>query len=214
MACRLYLVTPPGLIRPEAEGGIALAAFEAALNAALEAGDIACVLLLTGAMAEEALEPVIERLRPLAQERAVAFLLQDQSATAAETGCDGVHLSGPEAYPTAREDLGEDAIVGVGCGASRHDAMLAGEGGADYVAFGSPEPAPRPADPRLLTWWQELMTLPCVAFGAESPVACAELAGAGADFVAVGAAIWDHPQGPAAAVQACNEAMARTEHSR
>jgi len=31
---------------------------------------------------------------------------------------------------------------------------------------------------------------------------------AGADFLAVVAAVWDHPEGPAAAVKAFNEAIA------
>ena len=128
-------------------------------------------------------------LCPLAQERDVAVLLQDRVSLAAETGCDGVHLSDPKDLAAARRRLGAEALVGVGCGASRHDAITAAERGADYIAFGAPKgtatPDPRPADPALLGWWQPLMTLPCVAFGAAAPVDCARLAAAGADFVVV-----------------------------
>jgi len=175
-APRLYLVAAADC--PPAE-----------LSAALEAADIACVLLLSGELDEHALRAAVEVRRPLAQARDVAVLLQDRVALAAETGCDGVHLSDPKDLAAARQRLGEEAILGVGCGASRHDAITAAERGADYVAFGAPEgmaaPDPNPADPALLGWWQPLMTLPCVAFGAAAPEDCARLAAAGADFVVV-----------------------------
>ena len=159
----------------------------AAFTAALEAADNACVLLLVGALGEDALRAAVAVLCPLAQERGVAVLLQDRHDLAVETGCDGVHLSGLESYDAARRRLGADAIVGVGVGwgEARHDAMIAAERGADYVAFGAPGSESGAADPELLGWWQLLMNLPCVAFGAAGPEDCARLATAGADFVVV-----------------------------
>ncbi len=157
----------------------------AKLTAALETADIACVLLLSGALDEAALRAAVEVLCPLAQARDVAVLLEDRVEMAAEIGCDGVQLSGPRALAAARRRLGDEAIVGVDCGASRHDAIAAAEGGADFVAFGAPGPGAA-ADPEPIGWWQEIMTLPCVAFGAAEPKDCARLAVAGADFVAVG----------------------------
>jgi thiamine-phosphate pyrophosphorylase len=153
----------------------------AAFTAALETADIACVLLL-GA--------TVEVLRPLAQERGAAVLLLDRADLAAETGCDGVHLSDLKSYDAARRRLGAEAIVGVGVGVAwddpRHDAITAAERGADYIAFGAPGPEPGRADLELLGWWQLLMNLPCVAFSAADSEDCARLASAGADFVAVG----------------------------
>jgi len=167
----------------------------AQLTAALEAAEIACVLLLGGALDEAALRAAVEVLCPLAQARDVPVLLEDRVEMAAETGCDGVQLSDPEALAAARRRLGGEAIigvrvgVGVDCGTSRHHAIAAAESGPDYVAFGAPGPgAPgtrTAAEPELVGWWQEIMTLPCVAFGAAGPEACARLAVAGADFVAV-----------------------------
>ncbi|MHA1153450.1 MAG: thiamine phosphate synthase [Alphaproteobacteria bacterium] len=174
-APRLYLVAAADYPPPE-------------FTAALEAADVACVLLLAGVLDEDALRAAVEVLGPLAQARDVAVLLQDRAELAAETGCDGVHLSDPKDLAAARQRLGAEALVGVGCGASRHDAITAAERGADYVAFGAPAPNSDPADPALLGWWQPLMTLPCVAFGAAAPEDCARLAAAGADFVAVAVA--------------------------
>ncbi|HIE71875.1 MAG TPA: hypothetical protein EYP98_17775, partial [Planctomycetes bacterium] len=52
-------------------------------------------------------------------------------------GLDGVHLTdGSRSVRVARKELGPDAIVGAFCGTSRHDGMVAGEAGADYVALG------------------------------------------------------------------------------
>jgi thiamine-phosphate pyrophosphorylase len=155
----------------------------ASLEAALEAADIACVLLLDGGLDEDGLRAAVEILAPLAQARKAAVLLQDRAELAAETGCDGVHLSDSKDLAAARRRLGEEAIIGIGCGASRHDAMTAAERGADYVGFGALLPGPGPAEPGLLGWCQEILTLPCVAFGAAAPEDVARLVTAGADFV-------------------------------
>ena len=138
-APRLYLVAAADC--PPAE-----------LTAALEAADIACVLLLAGQLDEDALRAAVEVLCPLAQARDVAVLLLDRVTLAAETGCDGVHLSDLESLAAARQRLGTEALIGVGCGASRHDAITAAERGADYVAFGAPEPDPSPADPATISY--------------------------------------------------------------
>ena len=155
----------------------------ASLEAALEAADIACVLLLDGGLEEDGLRAAVEILGPLAQARETAVLLQDRAELAAETDCDGVHLSDPKNLVAARRRLGEEAIIGIGCGASRHDAMTAAERGADYVAFGDLLPGPGPANSGLLGWCQEILTLPWVAFSAATPEDIARLVTAGADFV-------------------------------
>jgi len=92
--------------------------------------------------------------------------------------------------------LGREAQIGVTCHASRHLAMEAGEAGADYVAFGAFFPSPTKAsehraETELLTWWQNLMEIPCVAIGGITPDNCLPLVQAGADFLAVSAAIWN-----------------------
>ena len=65
------------------------------------------------------------------------------------------------------------------------------------------------AEPELLEWWQEIFTTPCVAIGGITVENCARLVRAGADFLAVVSAVWDCPDGPAAAVRAFNEEIAR-----
>lgn len=48
------------------------------------------------------------------------------------------------------------------------------------------------------------MELPCVAIGGITVDNAAPLVRAGADFLAVSAGVWQHPEGPAAAVREFN----------
>jgi thiamine-phosphate pyrophosphorylase len=205
-SCRLYLITPPKLDD--------VPAFAKTLAATLDAGDVACVQLRLKDLSDDALCRAIDFLRPQAQRRGVAFLLNDRPDLAFETGCDGVHVGQDDTpYREARAIVGPDRIVGVTCHGSRHLAMEAGEAGADYVAFGafyptSTKDAAIEADPAILAWWSELMEIPCVAIGGITVDNAAPLVASGADFLAVAAGVWNHPAGPAAAVVAFNRLFA------
>jgi thiamine-phosphate pyrophosphorylase len=201
--CRLYLVTPPV---------VDLASFPDRLAAALDAGDVAAVQLRLKDLADDALRRAIGRLRPVAQSRGVAFLLNDRPDLAADTGCDGAHVGQSDTPARMARKLLDERMLGVTCHNSRDLAMQAGEDGADYVAFGAFFPtttkdAPTRADPALLQWWSELMELPCVAIGGITAENCAPLVRAGADFLAVVGAVWSHEGGPAAGVRAMNAAI-------
>ncbi|MGC8470323.1 MAG: thiamine phosphate synthase [Acetobacteraceae bacterium] len=206
--CRVYLITPP-VLDP--------AAFPDLLAAALDAGDVAAVQLRLKQADDTAWHRAIDALRPVAQSRDVAFLLNDRADLVAATGCDGVHV-GQEDMPAraARALLGPERTLGVTCKSSRDLALRAGEDGADYVAFGAFFPSTTKevtalADPEILRWWSELMELPCCAIGGITAANCAPLVRAGADFLAVVGAVWSHPDGPAAGVRALNAAIAAAE---
>ena len=203
--CALYLITPPRLDP---------AAFADPLAAALDAGGVACVQLRLKDAADDEIRRAADILRPVTQDRDIAFLMNDRPDLAVETGCDGVHVGQEDAtYDEARALVGKDAIVGVTCGNSRHRAMLAAEQGADYVAFGAFFPSSTKdrkthATLDTLEDWSASMTVPCVAIGGITVDNCGPLVAAGADFLAVIAGVWDYPDGPAAAVKAFEEAIA------
>jgi thiamine-phosphate pyrophosphorylase len=204
--CRLYLVTPPAL-EP--------AAFRDRLAESLDAGDVGAVQLRLKDVPDDSIRHAIDILRPVAQQRDVAFILNDRPDLAQAHGCDGAHV-GAEDMPAAkaRALLGDNLQLGVSCYDSRDAAMVAGEAGADYVAFGAFFPSSTKdtdirADPDLLRWWSEMMELPVVAIGGINPSNCGPLVRAGADFLAVVSAVWDHPDGPAAGVRAMNDAIRR-----
>lgn len=202
--CRLYLITPQAFDP---------AAFRDVLAGALDAGDVACLQLRLKDAADDDIRRAADILRPVAQDRNVAFIMNDRPDLAAETGCDGVHIGQEDAaYKEARRIVGAGATVGVTCHDSRHLAMQAAEQGADYVAFGAffatgtKQPKTR-AEPDILTWWSDIMEAPCVAIGGITVDNAPVLIEAGADFLAVVAGVWDYAQGPAAAVRAFNEAI-------
>ena len=158
-SCRLYLITPPKLD----------ASFDEALRRALGGGDVASLQLRLKDVLDDEILRAGERLMRIAQARDVAFIVNDRPDLAKKLGADGVHVGQEDApYAEARALLGPDKIVGVTCHDSRHLAIEAAEAGADYVAFGAffptatKEPKTR-ADVELLTWWQEMMTVPIVA---------------------------------------------------
>lgn len=203
----MYLITPPE---------IDTAAFAPVLEEALSGGDVACLQLRLKEAPDDEIRRATELLMPIAHAHDVAFLINDRPDLAAELGADGVHVGQEDTpYDKARDILGPDAIVGVTCHASRHLAMVAGEAGADYVAFGAffPTTTKDPkasASPEILTWWSDLFEIPCVAIGGITVTNCAELVEAGADFLAVSAGVWNYPDGPAAAVAAFNKVIAET----
>ncbi len=199
--CRLYLITPPRLDPNR---------FRDSLGEALDGGDVACVQLRLKDLEDDAIRRAVEVLLPVVQERGVALLLNDRPDLAAETGCDGVHIGQQDAtYEDARQLLGDDAFVGVTCHDSRHLAIVAAEKGADYVAFGAFFPTATKdviGHPGLeiLEWWNELVIVPSVAIGGITIDNCTDVIRAGADFIAVLSAVWNHKDGPGAAVSAFN----------
>lgn len=206
MTCRLYLITPPRIDD--------LAVFGRTLAEALDAGDVSALQIRLKDVPDEVIAAAVDMMTPIAHARDVAIILNDRPDLAAKYGCDGVHIGqGDASYAQARKLVGAERIVGVTCHDSRHLAMEAAEAGADYVAFGAFFPtttkdASTRAEPEILTIWQETMEVPCVAIGGITAENVAIVAAAGADFAAVSAGVWGHPDGPAAAVQAINAAIA------
>ena len=204
---RLYLITPPALN---------LEQFATELEEALAGGDVACLQLRLKEVDDDAIRRAARVLKPIAQDRDVAFIINDRPDLAAELDCDGVHVGEEDMpYTQARRLLGPDRIVGVTCGASRDRAITAAEAGADYVAFGAFFPSLTKiatkyrATPELLRDWSETTVVPCCAIGGITQENCGPLVEAGADFLAVIGAIWTCPKGPRAAVAEFNEVFAR-----
>ena len=189
------LLWAPGTPGPE---------FAAELAGALATGTVAALIASTVAAGTD-----WRPARRACHEAGVAFLVVDDLDLARSPAADGIHLLEAARVPGARGLLGADALIGAACGRSRHEAMVAGEDGADYVTFaGDAEDVAE-----LCAWWAELFTLPCAADlrgtdGAGLP----EMALAGADLVVVDdTAVWSAPSGAAAA---CRELGARLDEAR
>jgi thiamine-phosphate pyrophosphorylase len=205
--CRLYLITPPAIDD--------LDAFAGRLTEALDGGDVDALQVRLKSASDAETADVVRRLAPICRRHDVSLILNDRPDMAARLDCDGVHIGQSDmALDDARRSVGRDRIVGVTCHDSRHLAMEAAEGGADYVAFGAFFPTATKVttfqpDLEILEIWQETMVIPCVAIGGITPENCEPLVAAGADFLAVSAGVWEHPGGPAAATRSFSVAIGR-----
>lgn len=147
-----------------------------------------------------------EPLQAICAAHDVAFIVNDSISLAKRLKADGVHLGQSDGEVVdAREQLGRDAQIGVTCHNSRHLAMEAAEQGADYVAFGAFFPTTTKevehiAELDTLQKWSLVTEVPCVAIGGITTENAKPVIEAGADFLAVSGAVWNDPDGPAAAV--------------
>lgn len=198
---QLYLITP---------STFDLDAFAIQLAQALDGGEVASVQLRLKDASDKEIIDAAETLIPLCYAKNVAFIINDRPDIARMVHADGVHVGqGDMSYATARDIVGPDCIVGVTAKDSRHLSMTAAEQGADYVAFGAFYPTETKADTTgadisILSWWAELFEIPCVAIGGITVDNAKPLIEAGADFLAVCGGIWNHPEGPKAAVEQFN----------
>lgn len=205
--CQLYLISP--LLLPDD--------FASHLDSALAAGNVAAFQLRLKDMPDEVILAAGRALIPICRKHDVAFILNDRADLAQILEADGVHLGqGDGDVKEARRLLGPTMQIGVTCHDSRHLAMEAGEAGADYVAFGAFYPTQTKetqyqAEPSILGWWTTLFEIPCVAIGGITAVNAKPLIDAGADFLAVSAAVWGHSDGPAAGVSAFADVLKSKE---
>ena len=194
----LYLLTPPRIDD----------AFAETLARTLDAGPVSALQIRLKDHDEAEIRTLAPGLIEAAHGRGVTVIMNDDPQLASALGCDGVHVGQSDAtVKQARADLGPKAVIGATCHDSRHLAMLAGEQGADYVAFGSvfetATKTPKSRAPlELFSWWRELFELPSVAIGGITPDNARPVVEAGADYLAVSGGIWNWPDGPERACEA------------
>jgi thiamine-phosphate pyrophosphorylase len=192
-APRLYVVTP-AVGDPAALAG--------PLAEMLGAADVAAVLLRLQDADERSLINRVKAAAPAVQAAGAALLLDGRAGIVARAGADGAHLTGSDALRETLSSLKPDYIAGAGGLHSRHDAMVCAEAGVDYVMFGEPDGGgqhpSREAVLDRVAWWAEVFETPCVGY-APALDAIDALVAAGADFIALGEALFDDPRGPGAA---------------
>lgn len=132
-----------------------------------------------------------EKLLGLCRRHAALLLINDDVELAKTIEADGVHLGQDDLDIThAREQLGDQAIIGISCYNRLDLAITAQEAGADYVAFGrffpsSTKPQAVKAEIDLLREAKRRLQLPIVAIGGITSENGAPLITAGADMLAV-----------------------------
>lgn len=189
--CRLFLRLPSGC---EPESG------RKRIASAMGAGDVASLLIPAGPLQLR----TSELAKPLCHAHDAVLILEDDVRSAKKLGADAVHLpADASAYASARAVLGEDTMVGVDCGASRHLAMSLGELGADYVGFSGFDRQGQ----SIIAWWAELFELPCVALDPCSEEDALRYSSEGADFIRPLDDMWQDEESAAAAIRSYNKIL-------
>lgn len=204
---RLYLITPASFELDE---------FCKDLASALSGGDVACLLITDGGWGEAGFQKISETIVPIAQAAGTAVLVQNDSRAAGRSRADGIHVdTSDEDLKRALENFQPKGIVGAGGIRTRHDAMTVAEAGVDYVLFGllerDEDVEPHAKTLQFSSWWAQMFETPCVALCGSDPAGVEACAATGADFIALRGAVWNHPEGPQAAVRAANEVLSRYE---
>ncbi len=183
---QLYLITPPTFD---------LSTFPALLNQVLDVAPVACVRLALATKDENQIIKAGDAIREICHARDIAIVIENHLIMVDRLGLDGVHLTdGARTVRYARKELGDDAIIGAYCAASRHDGMNAGEGSAEYVSFGPcgdsalGDGSVAPTD--LFEWWSDVVEVPVVSEGALSVEVIKTLSPI-TDFFAIGEEIWN-----------------------
>lgn len=197
---QIYLVTPPSF---------ELSSFGRQLEAVLDAVPVACLRLQLAGHDEDRIARAADLCREITHARDIALVIASHVLLAERLGLDGVHLTDAHGVRAARKTLGEEAIVGLHAGTSRHDGMNGGEAGADYVCFG-PVGASALGDGALaerdlFDWWSQMIELPVVAEGALDAALIRDLAPV-SDFFAIGEEIWSDDD-PVDRIKAFHAAM-------
>jgi len=196
--CRIVLIAPP--TQPgDAER----------IEAALSGGDVAS-LIIPGYDADESIfQARAEQLTSLAQAKGVAVLVAGEPRVAARVQADGVHIEAPKAE-LAEIIAKHQARMMVGCGGvkTRDDALELGETQPDYIFFGrfgyDTKPEPHSRNLALATWWAEMIQIPCIVLAGSEIHSVVDVAKTGAEFVALGNAVFAAGREPAAMVAEAN----------
>ena len=136
-------------------------------------------------------EQEAQELSELCKKNNVLFIINDNVDLALKVNADGVHIGQKDTHFTqAREQLGEDKIIGVTCNNKVELAQTAQQQGANYVAFGrffnsETKPLAPTAQISILNEARKKISIPIVAIGGITPTTAPLLLKEGADILAV-----------------------------
>lgn len=204
--CRIVLIAP---------AGIAAETLHRRLQAALAGGDVASLILPQYGLDDGAFQALAERLVPEAQAQGAAAVLAGDTRVAGRVGADGIHVeAGLDALAEAIERHQGRMMVGAGGAKDRDSALALGELRPDYIFFGrfgyDTQPAPHARNLALGRWWAEMIEIPCIVQAGSEPTSVEAVGATGAEFVALGKAVFADGADPRAAVAEANAVLERT----
>ncbi|MEH6725957.1 MAG: thiamine phosphate synthase [Hyphomicrobiales bacterium] len=195
---QLFLITPQFDDRD---------AFATLLDTVLKAADVAAVLIAPRGPdnVSDAYQNDCKLLAPVAQARGAAALTMNDTQINGRANADGIHLTGNlKELKEVISRFQPKKIVGAGAIKDRHDAMEKGEALPDYLLFGDvfeTGESSLETTLELATWWADLFEIPCVAMAGKTLANVEDVLATGSDFIGLGSFVWQHPDGPEAAIK-------------
>ncbi len=179
---------------------------------ALAGGDVATVILYSGSNDQNQFSDYCESIVPKIQTENVATLVVDDTQTFGRSRADGLMV---EKKRSKLKDIiarfSPQNIVGCGGIKDRHTAMVIGELNPDFVFFGKIggdiRPEPHRKNLALADWWTDLFEIPAILLGGNEVSSVTECVASGAEFVALDAAIFEHPDGAEKGVEIANQLL-------
>ncbi len=186
----LYAITDESLMPAET--------FEDRAEAALSAG-VRIIQYRNKSSDREQKYQQVKALKQLCKKHETLLIINDDLELAYEVDADGVHIGKDDSsLQQARQQLGQDKIIGVSCYNRLELAQAAIEAGADYIAFGSffasaIKPDAPVATQQLISHIKRESSVPVCCIGGIRADNCQPLIDAGADMLAVISEIFAHP---------------------
>ena len=185
----LYLITPPQIHDINIENK---------LKNIFQTGVVKVLQLRLKKSKDQEIIDAGKILKTLCKNHNVTLIINDRPDLAHKIGADGVHIGEEDSsIENARAILGKNAIIGVSCYNSKHQAMIAAEKGADYVAFGaffksSTKKTTFRANLELLRWAKKKINMPTVAIGGINSSNYKKVLLNGANYIACSSYIWNN----------------------
>lgn len=200
--CRIVLIAPNAASADELVRRV---------ENALSGGDVASVLLPAYDADEALFQTIAESVVPVIQNAGAAAIIVGNTQIAGRVKADGLHIEGQVADIAAGvERFSPKLIVGTGNIKNRHTALEIGEAQPDYVLFGKiggdTKPEAHPRNVELAGWWASMIEIPCILQAGNTLESIRDAAQTGAEFIALGAAVFDGND-PAAAITEANRLL-------
>lgn len=198
--CRIVLVMSAEMQAPEL------------LTKALDGGDVASVIIAPGEAGDHDFADHCKKLVEIAGDREIASLVVNDTIAMGRSGADGLFVTQPDdGFRELAARFSPQKMIGFGGSFSRHRAMELGEANPDFLFFGKIGGDIRddahPKNLAIAEWWAGMVEIPCIVMGGKLLESVVECAASGAEFAALGSAVFDAGIDPKAAVAKANELL-------
>ena len=185
----IYLISPPQIKGNK---------FYQDLNKVFKTNKVKYFQLRLKKIPYNSLIKISKKIKKIAKNNNVKFLINDKPVIAKKINADGCHIGQKDMNITnSRKILGKNKIIGVTCHNSKKLAIKAKKYGANYIAFGaffksSTKKTAFKANLELLRWARKKISMPIVAIGGINNSNYKKVLLSGANLIACSNYVWNN----------------------